>query len=237
MNFREIEKYLGKALPQEYKDEINSDIKYKIEYKEWPLFSESELMKEINLSGHRLPYYKILEGYFKIYDDVKFKNKVKLKKAVAISDENSDILFFDNHLAVYIFFHSSLEVIKVANSFKDLVKYKIIPASFVELEIPKIYGKWIAHSSPTLAKETLLDIFPMIFLNEDKSGLIEYRDIDSNELEEVVDFNWKTVMNSQGNQLLTYNDSEYFIDSVNEKFLEISNSDRSFIIKFIKDKA
>lgn len=227
MNISEIEKYLGNTLPQGYKDEIISDSKYKIEYKEWPLFSESELMKEINLSGHRLPYYKILEGYFKIYDDVKFKNKVKLKKAIAISDENSDILFFDNHLAVYIFFHSSLEVIKVANSFEELKKFKIVPEVFENIEPPNILGLWSPESSETHDIDFIKRISATYQFFEDGTGTKRKEKI-----------TWKAVKNNKDSRvcILLNEERKIFLSNITENTFLYSNEVNDLRITYMKRK-
>jgi hypothetical protein len=120
MNFDEIEEYIGCQLPEEYKTEINSQVKFNIEYKDWELFSDEELVKEINLSGNIMPYFKILEGHYNDSKGFRFKGRSKLKNAIAIGYENGDVLFFDKKLQLYIFYLSSQEVVKVANGFKAL---------------------------------------------------------------------------------------------------------------------
>ncbi|MCM8529146.1 MAG: SMI1/KNR4 family protein [Lentisphaeraceae bacterium] len=231
MNLTEIENYLGAKLPQEYLAELNNGSKYEIEYKEWVLFSEEELKREINLSGNKMPYFKILEGHFIDSEGFSFPNRTKLKTAVAISDENSDILFFDKKLQVYIYFLSSQEVIKVAKSFKELEKYKIKPKSLEKVESPQFYGSWEPDSSTTHEIEFIKKFFPSYSFEKDGKG---FRSKKSKNWKKNI--TWSAIKNTLDERLcLCINDEEeiYISNLTNETFL-YSNDDKTLQVTYKK---
>ena len=227
MNFDEIEDYLGSSLPEEYKSQISTPQKYNIEYKDWELFSDNELIKEINLSGNKLPYFKILEGHYKDSEGFDFKGRSKLKTAVAIGYENGDILFFDEKMHVYIFYLSSQEVVKIANSFKSLKKYLIKPQIIKEVTPPNLFGTWEPLSSTTHDMDVIIDIYPIYSFIEDGSGTMDWE----GEEEKIT---WKAIEYQSDSRscILVNNEREFYVSEIKEESFLYTNQDKDVTITY-----
>jgi len=145
MAIEEIEKYIGKKLPQVYKDLVLNidDFEYidglssirsrsKAPWFFWGIERLEEVVVVEGASNRKA--WNVLASFGEI--DKKYRKRSSipsgstaitfdhLNKAVVIAEENGDYLYFDslNDFSLWMYFHDSGEVQKVAETFDEWLR-------------------------------------------------------------------------------------------------------------------
>jgi hypothetical protein len=234
MNIREFKDKINLELPASYLTVLNSEeeIKVDLENKRWKLFSLKEVTREIVFSGTQTFNYELMKAHiYEIKDHDLSMNALQsplsldeLGRCITIGEENADLLLLDKDFNVWAFFHSSLEVAKLADSFDDLLTHKE-RRSFKEVNPPlELDGDWIPIESETNDISFIKKVYPLFTFEGNGTGKKRKKDV----------FKWKFIENNRDGRdcILIDDDQKIFISDFTDETFIYSNEDNNLRILY-----